>query len=54
MQFLSHILLFGLSAGVIWGLSGLLVAATDRVAKRYHRPGFGCAFFVPGIPASIR
>lgn len=53
MQFLSHVLLFGLSAAVIWGLSGMLVAATDRVAKRYHRPGFGVAFFVLGILTSI-
>jgi len=53
MSILPHLLLFGLSAAVIWGLSGLLVAATDRVAKRYHRPGFGVAFFVLGILTSI-
>lgn len=53
MSALPHILLFGLSAAVIWGLSGILVSATDRVAKRYHRPGFGVAFFVLGILTSI-
>ncbi len=53
MPLFSHFLLFGLSAAVIWGLSGMLVAATDRVAKRYHRPGFGVAFFVLGILTSI-
>lgn len=53
MSAIPHILLFGLSATVIWGLSGMLVSATDRVAKRYHRPGFGVAFFVLGILTSI-
>lgn len=53
MHLIPHFLLFGLSAAVIWGLSGILVAATDRVAKRYHRPGFGVAFFVLGILTSI-
>lgn len=53
MTILPHLLLFGLSAAVIWGLSGILVAATDRVAKRYHRPGFGVAFFVLGILTSV-
>lgn len=53
MPILPHILLFGLSAAVIWSLSGILVSATDRVAKRYHRPGFGVAFFVLGILTSI-
>lgn len=53
MHVLPHILLFGLSAAVIWSLSGILVSATDRVAKRYHRPGFGVAFFVLGILTSV-
>ncbi len=53
MTIVPHLLLFGLSAAVVWGLSGLLVFATDRVAKRYNRPGFGVAFFILGLLTSI-
>lgn len=48
-----HLLLFLFSGAVIWGLSGLLVSATDRVAQRYKRPGFAVAFFVLGLLTSI-
>ncbi|MDD5055951.1 MAG: hypothetical protein PHZ00_06845 [Candidatus Peribacteraceae bacterium] len=53
MTVLLHLFLFLLSSSVIWGLSGLLVGATDRVAKRYRKPGFAVAFFVLGIMTSI-
>jgi len=49
----AHILLFALSAAVIWFLSGILIDATDRVAKRYKKPGFAVAFFVLGFLTSI-
>ncbi len=48
-----HLILFLLSAAVIWALSGLLIGATDRVAKRYNKPGFAIAFFVLGVLTSI-
>lgn len=53
MTVLLHLLLFLLSSAVIWGLSGLLVSATDRVAKRYNKPGFAVAFIVLGIMTSV-
>ncbi|PIR49781.1 hypothetical protein COU79_03040 [Candidatus Peregrinibacteria bacterium CG10_big_fil_rev_8_21_14_0_10_54_7] len=53
MVVLLHCFLFLLSAAVIWGLSGMLVSATDRVAKRYKKPGFAVAFLVLGIMTSI-
>ncbi|MDD3897310.1 MAG: sodium:calcium antiporter [Candidatus Peribacteraceae bacterium] len=48
-----HLCLFFLAAAVIWLLSGMLINATDRVAKRYQRPGFAVAFFVLGFLTSI-
>src|SRR3989344_4875336 len=53
MQIASHALLFALSAAVIWFLSGILIDATDRVAKRYKKPGFAVAFLVLGLLTSI-
>lgn len=53
MAVLLHLCLFLLSAAVIWVLSGLLIGATDRVAKRYNKPGFAVAFFVLGIMTSV-
>ncbi len=50
---LSHILLLLLSAAVIWLLSGLLIDAVDRVARRFEKPGFMVAFFVLGLLTSI-
>ena len=49
----AHALLFLLSAAVIWFLSGLLIDATDSVARRYRRPGFAVAFLVLGLLTSI-
>lgn len=50
---LSHALLFALALGVIWILSGFIINAVDRVAKRYRKPGFAVAFFVLGFLTSI-
>lgn len=38
---------------MIWFLSGILIDATDRVARRYRKPGFAVAFFVLGFLTSI-
>ena len=48
-----HTLLFALSAVIIWCLSGMLIDATDRVAKRYKRPGFAVAFLILGLLTSV-
>ncbi|MDD5470069.1 MAG: hypothetical protein PHO92_04715, partial [Candidatus Peribacteraceae bacterium] len=48
-----HLCLLFLAAAVIWLLSGMLINATDRVARRYKRPGFAVAFFVLGFLTSI-
>lgn len=53
MGLFTHILTFLLAAGVIWLLSGILIDATDSVAKRYKKPGFAVAFFVLGFLTSI-
>ena len=37
----------------MWTLSGVLVNATDRIARRYKKPGFAIAFFVLGMLTSI-
>lgn len=48
-----HLLLAGSATAVIWLLSGILIEATDRVAKRYNKPGFFVAFFILGTLTSI-
>ncbi|MDD5624085.1 MAG: hypothetical protein PHI23_05255, partial [Candidatus Peribacteraceae bacterium] len=53
MAILGHALLFLLSASVIWLLSGILIDATDAVAKRYNKSGFAVAFFVLGFLTSV-
>lgn len=53
MDILWHLALFLASGALIWGLSGFLVSATDRVAKRYNKPGFAVAFFVLGVMTSV-
>lgn len=53
MTILLHLLLFVFSLMIIWVLSGKLIEATDRVAKRYNKPGFAVAFFVLGFLTSI-
>lgn len=53
MNVLLHAFLFALSILIIWTLSGKLIEATDRVAKRYNKPGFAVAFFVLGMLTSI-
>ncbi|HAI98077.1 TPA: hypothetical protein DCL30_00850 [Candidatus Peribacteria bacterium] len=53
MTIFSHALIFALALGVIWILSGFIIGAVDRVADRYHKPGFAVAFFVLGILTSI-
>ncbi|MDD5623698.1 MAG: hypothetical protein PHI23_03240 [Candidatus Peribacteraceae bacterium] len=53
MTLLSHTLLFLLALGIIWMISGSIIGAVDRVAKRYHKPKFAVAFFTLGILTSI-
>ncbi|MDD4628831.1 MAG: hypothetical protein PHE68_05595 [Candidatus Peribacteraceae bacterium] len=53
MTVLTHVLLFLLSASVIWLLSGMLIDATDAVARRHKKSGFAVAFFVLGFLTSI-
>lgn len=53
MTILLHAFLFALSILMIWTLSGKLVEATDRVARRYNKPGFAVAFFVLGMLTSV-
>lgn len=53
MPILGHALLFLLSACIVWLLSGILIEATDSVAKRYNKSGFAVAFFVLGLLTSI-
>jgi cation:H+ antiporter len=53
MGILFHITLFCISVLMVWTLSGFLVRAVDRVAKRYRKPGFAVAFFVLGFLTSI-
>ncbi len=49
----THALSFFLALGVIWILSGTVIAAVDRVAHRYDKPGFAVAFFVLGFMTTI-
>ncbi len=53
MTILGHLLLSVAAGAVIWLLSGSLIDAVDRVAKRYHKPGFAVAFFILGILTSV-
>lgn len=53
MTTLGHALLAIAAGTVIWLLSGTLIDAIDRVAKRYHKPGFAVAFFILGILTSV-
>lgn len=53
MQILLHSGLFIGAILVLWLLSGILVEAIDRVARRYEKPGFAIAFFVLGFLTSI-
>lgn len=53
MHFLPHIFLALLASLTMWALSGMLIDATDRVARRYRRPGFAIAFIILGFLTSI-
>ncbi|MDO8649405.1 MAG: hypothetical protein Q7R81_06525 [Candidatus Peregrinibacteria bacterium] len=53
MAVILHLLLAFSSVAIIWFLSGILIEATDRVAKRYHQSGFSVAFFILGFLTSI-
>lgn len=53
VSFFLHSGLFLLSVLIIWTMSGLLIEATENVAKRYNKPGFAVAFFVLGFLTSI-
>ncbi len=48
-----HVLLAASAILAIWFLSGVLIDAVDRVAHRYHKPGFFVAFFILGFLTSI-
>jgi len=41
------------AALAIWLISGIVISAIDRVARRYNKPGFFVAFFVLGILTSM-
>lgn len=53
MTILTHLLLFLLSAAIIWYFAGMLIDAIERVAKRFHQNSFTVAFFVLGFLTSI-
>lgn len=53
VSFFLHSGLFLLSILIIWTMSGMLIEATENVAKRYNKPGFAVAFFVLGFLTSI-
>lgn len=53
MSIFGHFLLAVAAGAVIWMLSGTLIDAIDRVAKRYQKPGFAVAFFILGILTSV-
>jgi cation:H+ antiporter len=48
-----HLLLFILSAAILWFFAGLVVEATASVAKQFNRNGFTVSFFVLGLLTSI-
>jgi cation:H+ antiporter len=49
----NHAFLFFLALSIIWILSGSVISAVDRVARRYEKPGFAVAFFVLGFMTTI-
>lgn len=53
MAILTHLLLFLLSAGIIWFFAGMLVESVDKVAKRFNQTGFTVAFIFLGLLTSI-
>lgn len=53
MALFEHLLLFLLSAGIIWFFAGLLIESINSVAKRFNQSGFTMAFFVLGFLTSI-
>ncbi|QQS23269.1 sodium:calcium antiporter [bacterium] len=53
MGLLVHILLFLLSASIIWFFAGLLIESVNNVARRFNQSGFTVAFFVLGFLTSI-
>jgi cation:H+ antiporter len=50
---INHLLLALLSTAAIWMLSGILINATDRVSRRFRKPGFAIAFIMLGFLTSI-
>ncbi len=53
LQFVSHILLFVFSLGIVWFFGGIMVDIVNKVAKRFHQNGFTVALFVLGFLTSI-
>lgn len=53
MEIFVHALLFIVSGSVLWFFAGLLIEATEAVAKRLNKSSFTVAFFVLGFLTSI-
>lgn len=53
MAIFVHLLLFLVSAAIIWFFAGMLVESVNRVAHRFYLSGFTVAFFVLGFLTSI-
>lgn len=53
LQFISHILLFIFSLGIVWFFGGIMVDIVNKAAKSFHQNGFTVALFVLGFLTSI-
>lgn len=53
MTILVHLLLFAFAACILWFFAGMLIEATEAVARRFNRNSFTIAFFVLGFLTSI-
>lgn len=53
MALFVHVLLFFISAGIVWFFAGLLIESIYNVARRFKQSGFTVAFFVLGFLTSI-
>jgi cation:H+ antiporter len=53
MNVVSHVFVFLIASAILWLLSGVLLSATERVARRFNKSGFTVAFIVLGFLTSI-
>lgn len=53
MIIVSHIAVFLVASAILWLLSGILLSATERVARKFNKSGFTVAFIVLGFLTSI-